>query len=347
LVVRVKYGYHACHAGGKPKKAVAHLLNHGTPPGVSGTRVHWHGSFTMSDKKEHITVCICTFKRPEFLRRLLEAVARQKTGGAFSYSVVVVDNDVAESARSVVTECAASSDFEVAYHVEPTPNIAQARNMALRKARGDFAALIDDDEFPTEGWLFELRRACLKAEVDGVLGPVEPHFAVEPPKWIRKIKLFHHPHYETGYLLHWDETRSGNVLLKRTLFNDESNLFDRAFATHGEDKDFFKRLTQKGHKFIWCDEAVAFETQPANRLTRKYHLRRALLRGSVAYTHASGKLATVLTSCAAVCLYTFALPFLQLSGHHKFMKYLIKDCDHLGKILASLGYKVEKHIRSL
>ena len=104
---------------------------------------------------------------------------------------------------------------------------------------------------------------------------------------------------------------------------------------HGEDKNFFQRLMRKGHKFIWCDEAVAFETQPTNRFTRKYHLRRSLLRGSIAYSHFPRK------------LYTLALPFLQISGHHNFMKYLIKNCDHAGRILAFLGYKIEEHLKSL
>jgi len=48
----------------------------------------------------HITVCICTFKRPELLGQILESVAKQETNGLFTYSVVISDNDRAESARS-------------------------------------------------------------------------------------------------------------------------------------------------------------------------------------------------------------------------------------------------------
>ncbi len=300
----------------------------------------------MATELAHISVCIITFKRPGFLRRLLEDLQHQETDGLFTYSIVVVDNDRTESARPVVETVRGGSKLEMAYHVQPEQNLALARNTALQQAHGDFAAFIDDDEFPIVRWLAELHRAWREYQPDGVLAPVEPHFEVVPPKWIVNSRVFQRPRYRTGYVLSWNETRTGNVLLKKSLVQEADNLFDPAFGTHGEDRDFFKRLIQKGHKFIWCDEAIAYETQPPERLTRRYHLRRALLRGSISYTHAPHKIRAVLVSALAVCLYTPALPFLQLCGHHRFMKYLVKDCDHLGKILAGVGYKVEKRIKA-
>ena len=37
----------------------------------------------------HISVCICTYKRPIPLKRLLDSLKQQETGGLFTYSVVV------------------------------------------------------------------------------------------------------------------------------------------------------------------------------------------------------------------------------------------------------------------
>src|SRR5579864_121377 len=51
----------------------------------------------------HITVCICTYKRPQLLERLLRALGQQSTGGFFSYSIVVADNDRLKSAETVVS----------------------------------------------------------------------------------------------------------------------------------------------------------------------------------------------------------------------------------------------------
>jgi succinoglycan biosynthesis protein ExoM len=112
--------------------------------------------------------------------------------------------------------------------------------MALRKACGHFVAFIDDDEFPIDTWLLELQRTCLNFGADGVLGPIEPHFEADPANWILKVGLFHHPRYRTGYVLDWNETRSGNFLLNLALIDDERNLFDPAFSMHGKTKRFPK-----------------------------------------------------------------------------------------------------------
>ena len=133
----------------------------------------------MSETK-HIGVCVCTYKRPELLRRLLTELAGQETGGLFTYSVVVVDNDRLRSAEAVVQDFAASSTLSVTYDVEPLQNICLARNRAIANAAGDFIVFIDDDEFPEKQWLLMLYQAAERDDVDGVLGPVKSHFDEKP-----------------------------------------------------------------------------------------------------------------------------------------------------------------------
>src|SRR3954470_3016682 len=82
-------------------------------------------------KLPHITVCVCTYKRPELLKQLLTEVERQTTGGCFEYSVVVADNDAKMSAQAIVREFNAKSQLEIEYCVEPEQNIALARNRAI------------------------------------------------------------------------------------------------------------------------------------------------------------------------------------------------------------------------
>src|SRR5687768_10946656 len=102
---------------------------------------------------DHITVCICTYRRPRMLMHLLGRLQNQDTDGQFTYSLVVVDNDAAESARPAVEACMQQSAVPMRYLCEPERNISSARNRAVTSAAGAFVALIDDDEFPEESWL--------------------------------------------------------------------------------------------------------------------------------------------------------------------------------------------------
>src|ERR1044071_9563406 len=115
----------------------------------------------MNPANIHICVCICTFRRPRFLMRLLEALEKQQTDNSFTHSVVIVDNDSEQSAKQPIEDFSRGSPLHIAYYNEPCQNMAMARNMALRKAHGRFVAVIDDDEFPIDTWLLELLRTCL------------------------------------------------------------------------------------------------------------------------------------------------------------------------------------------
>jgi succinoglycan biosynthesis protein ExoM len=290
----------------------------------------------MNEPKPHISVCICTYKRPDYLKRLLQDLARQKTDDLFTFSIVVADNDKAQSAGPVVAEFAASSPVKIVYCVQPEQNIALTRNKAADNASGDFLATIDDDEFPIEAWLLNLFRTCIACGVDGVLGPVKPLFEQQPPAWIIKGKFYDRPTHATGFIIDWKEGRTGNLLFKRSILQGIREPFCPAFGSGSEDTEFFNRMIGKGFRFAWCDEAEVYEIVPPERWKRNFMFRRALMRGRNSLKYSTGRISDVARSLIAVPLYTLALPVLLLMGHHLFIKYLVKLLDHSGRLLALL-----------
>lgn len=285
----------------------------------------------------HITVCICTFQRPPLLARLLGKLERQEADGQFALSVVVTDNDPQGSARKTVQSFAARSPLKVHYSTEPRKNIALARNEALRHAHGDYVAFLDDDEFPEPDWLVRMLATCRSYGCAGVLGPVRPHFNEAPPSWIIRGGFCERPEYPTGRVMGWEESRTGNLLFRRIILEGVTQPFLEQFGTGGEDKDFFMRMTNGGHVFRWCNEGIAYETVPPDRWTRRYMLRRALLRGKNILKHPGQQLPLLAKSLVAVPLYTLMLPFTLPFGQHVFMKYCIRFCDHAGRLLAAVG----------
>jgi glycosyltransferase involved in cell wall biosynthesis len=225
--------------------------------------------------------------------------------------------------------------------VQPQQNISLTRNKAIENATGDFIAFIDDDEFPIKRWLVTLFRALNEYKVDGVLGPVKRHFDQRPPEWVIKGDFYQRATYDTGLVIDWRKGRTGNVLLKRNLFAGDAPPFRPEFR-QGEDQDFFHRMIEKGHRFIWCNEAVAYEVVPPIRWNRRFMLRRALLRGAMEPQTPGFGAGSIVKSLVAVSIYLVVLPFAAMAGHHKFMTALVSLCDHLGKLLAVLGFNPVK-----
>lgn len=287
---------------------------------------------------DHISVCICTFKRPALLTRLLQELKVQVTKRLFTFSVVLVDNDRNESARGVFRAFKAESDIPIDYYVVPEQNIALARNKAVQSATGNFVAFIDDDEIPIHEWIINLYRTCQQFGADAVLGPVIPSYEPTTPHWVVKGKFYERPTHKTGTVLDWTKTRTGNVLLRKKIFESAENLFRPEFGMGGEDRELFRRVISQGYRFVWCAEAPVRELVPMVRCTRSFMIRRALLRGTIPQFGYRD----IFKSLMAVPLYTAALPVLAFLGQHRFMRVVVKDFDHLGRLLAFCRLRVIK-----
>lgn len=268
---------------------------------------------------------------------MLRTLEGQETRGLFSYSVVVVDNDAASSAERCAGEFAARAGIPVKYCVEPRQNIALARNRAVSNASGEFIVFIDDDEFTTRDWLVTLFTACEKFNVDGVLGPVKPHFDVKPPEWVVKGKFYDRPSYPTGLVIDGKKGRTGNTFLRSKVLQAAGDEPFRPEFRTGEDQDFFTRMIDRGFQFIWCHEAMAFEVVPPVRWQRRFMFRRALLRGASAVLQRRYGALEIIKSAIAIPGYTLLLPIALCAGQHRFMSLSIKLCDHLGKFLALIN----------
>jgi succinoglycan biosynthesis protein ExoM len=290
----------------------------------------------MLESMTHICVCVCTYKRPLLLARLLDEIGRQQTGGLFTHSIVVVDNDRMQSAEAVVAHFAATSAIPISYHVEPRQNIALARNKAVENAVGDYVAFIDDDEFPTPQWLATLLTACGRYGVAGVVGPVKPFFSEQPPQWLVAGRFWERPTYPTGFVIDWTKGRTNNVLLQHRLFVAGEPPFRPEFRT-GEDQDFFRRMIDQGHVFMWCADAVVYEEVPPVRWSRSFLLRRAMLCGDISNINPMAGIGDIVKSLVAVAIYGVALPFASVLGQSTMMNCLIRLAHHAGRLMAAVG----------
>lgn len=225
-----------------------------------------------------VAICICTFRREELLRELLETLSRLRFSKVPTphLRVVVVDNDPQASAQQI--SASVPLPWPTIYAVEPSRGITYARNRAIAEAGADFIAFIDDDETPSPYWLDELLWAQMEFKADVVSGPVLPKYAEAVPGWVKRGGFFDALKLTTGTVRH--TCACNDVLIAAHVFTRVTG-FDDAFALSGaEDTNFFLRVRNAGYTIIWCQEATVFEVVSAKRATIAWLLRREFQTGN-------------------------------------------------------------------
>ena len=232
-----------------------------------------------TDDPVNVAVAVLTYLRPADLAALLPQLLDQAGqvesapigGRTHRVRIVVVDNDPAGSAAGLV-----GATPEVHYHHELRPGIAHARNRALDAAAdSDLLVFIDDDERPRAGWLRSLLTVRSETGATVVAGRVISEFDVEPDAWVQAGGFFRRRSLTTGAPI--DVAATNNLLLDLRAVREEGLRFDPRFGlTGGEDTLFTRTLHARGAQMVWCNEAVVTDVVPADRVTRRAVLRRAM-----------------------------------------------------------------------
>lgn len=299
-----------------------------------------------------ISVCIATYRRPQRLAALLDDLVAQQW---LPDEVVVVDNDAAESARSVVERRRqAGTPFPIVYDVQPEQNISLTRNRSVARARCDWLAFVDDDERAPAAWLRRLVRIARNSAADAVLGPVVPVLPADAPAWIRRGGFHEWARLKTGSVVPPNRLRFGNVLLRTALLREMAQPFDPGYGrTGGEDGDLLARLVQRGARIVWCDEAVVNEPVEPARLSLRWLLLRALRGGQ---DHARHRLAGrygALTRAGSTAFFLRALLQTVVAfglalvawpgGRHWAAYWLLKASANLGKLSVFVGWHYREY----
>jgi len=235
-------------------------------------------------------VCICTFRRPTGLRRLLSGLCAQTFADvpAPAITVIVADNEGSPDNRRICDEFRQAQFHALIYVHEPCRGISHARNACLDQlpAGTDFVAMIDDDEVPDSDWLNHLLLAQRKSHADVVAGPAFPEFREGTPDWIRDCDFFLKPADFTCFsdLQADPPAATCNVLVSAAIFSRIGLRFDPQLAlSGGEDKLLFQDIKLRGYRFAWAARARVTEHISADRATFGYMWREQFRRGSVKY----------------------------------------------------------------
>jgi GT2 family glycosyltransferase len=234
----------------------------------------------------HIAICACTHRRPAGLATLLDAVARQRfvRRAPPRLSVVIVDNEGSEEAKTLCDQFARASDVAIRYVHEPRRGISHARNRCLDEVAADcgFIAMVDDDEIPDPDWIEQLLEAQEYSGADVVEGRVEPVFPEDAPDWIVQGRYFgwhHHlnERHRPGQQVYpeLDQARTNNVLLKAAVVRTLGLRFDPRFGlSGGGDVVFFRAIHAAGYRIVYAPDARVRDMIPLGRANLRWLWRR-------------------------------------------------------------------------
>jgi glycosyltransferase involved in cell wall biosynthesis len=285
------------------------------------------------------TIVIPSYRRPDDLARTIDSVLRQKDVDE-PCEILVVDNDPQGSAAPVAERLATASAIPIRYVLEPRPGISHARNTGVAYAAGRYLAFLDDDEIVGPDWLAHMRDTLRRFKADAVVGAVLPHFPEGTTiDAYRRHAYTRDARAPTGTpLLRWN---IGNSLFDRArCFIGPEPFLPKLGRTGGEDTVFLRQMTRRGCKMVWCAEAPAWETVPAERLEPNYLLRRAF-RGAQTTTFVcttvkprelGRALRFMAVGCAQVVLYGPAALALKAMRHDHWLPVMAKAVGGLGKL---------------
>lgn len=289
-----------------------------------------------------ITIMICTYKRPEKLKDTLNSILHLDCNLNRAV-VVVVDNDICKSAKSVVYSY--KDRLNIIYGVESNRGISNARNRCLSIASRidcEFVAFIDDDETFEKRWIEEAINCLNRNNADIVAGPVYRVYPELTPSWIIKSKLFEPKEMNDGAVL--DKCATGNVLMKKE--NIYGMRFDIKYAVSGgEDTKFFMEMNKKGKKIVYSKKSVIYETIESDRISIRYTAKR-IFREASYYVHIEKEVLKVnaivrlVKSIGKILIAVILIPFSLIGGVQTITKNSARIIIGAGEIYGLFSPKI-------
>jgi glycosyltransferase involved in cell wall biosynthesis len=241
-----------------------------------------------------ITVALCTHNHADRLERSLNDLGKI-TSPSRPWEILLVDNASTDKTPGLLADRSwRPPGIPVRIVNEEKLGLSNARNRALKEARGKYLLFVDDDETPDPQWLTAYEHDMLAYSPDALGGRINVMFEHgDRPSWLQDELLGF-----IGYLDHgegcWltDPTTpfyGGNFAVRNDIFAEVGE-FDADLGRRGrinaggEDTEFYRRLVARGLSVRWVPDAIINHRIRADKLRRSYflelHYRQGLAEGS-------------------------------------------------------------------
>ena len=226
-----------------------------------------------------LSIVVATYRRPEHLARLLNALIKQSAGGE-DFEIIVIDND--NDPCTQVQEMCASNRYQklnLRYYYHAQLGTSNARNRGVEESRAELIAFLDDDTLPPPDWIAKILEIRTNINVDVFGGPFTPFYSSKPPRWFKDKYATLNYGSEARWLVRNKYLAGANMIWSRNLFLNLGG-FSEKFGyvgnkkSWGEDTDLCQRATLAGNH-IWYDPSLKIQHHfESERMSVKWLVRR-------------------------------------------------------------------------
>src|SRR5688500_17302102 len=196
-----------------------------------------------------VTVAVPTRGRAAYLEVTLDSLCRQSARAA--HELLVVDDGATDATPGV----AEHFGVRLIRHGERR-SLNAARNTAIREARADLIAFVDDDVLVPPGWLDALvEGASRHPEAEAFGGPIRPRFEGHAPRGCGRedppITTLDLGPEDVEAPMVW----GANFAVRRSAIERIGEFDESLDRAHGDEEDWLLRLRAQGGRIVYLAEA--------------------------------------------------------------------------------------------
>lgn len=237
-----------------------------------------------------LTVAICTYNGGRRIPDVLDQLRCQRNVQGLEWEVLVVDNNSQDNTCSVVQQYQEDwpEDVPLRYLLEPRQGKTYAIQRAFRASDASLVGFLDDDNVPTEDWLFEACAFGLNHPEAGAYGGrILPMYEEQPSEGVEAIESafaivrrdYLHRYPLGGYLGRMFAPGAGLVIRKQAWFQSVPEVLrlegpsgSSSMGLH-EDMEVQWYLHKAGWE-IWHNPAMTIRHKiPSRRFDEAYLMR--------------------------------------------------------------------------
>lgn len=236
----------------------------------------------------HVSIVICTRNNAENLRRTLIALTGVSIPEHLNCELIIVNNASTDTTPDIVSSLTLPS-LDIRYIYEARRGLSNARNAALRVARGDMILWTDDDVRPPSNWIESMCAPLLAAQCHALAGGVKLAPSLER-QWMTCLHKGWLASTECVSANNLKRMVGANMIFSRDVVNKvpafDNELGAGALGCH-EETLFSYQLERAGYRLISAFDSVVEHHFDESRLLRKQWLDSAekMGRSDAYWTH--------------------------------------------------------------